>query len=98
MDAITGFYETEDINTLKSNFLCFPKFDRSIIAVQNANGLPSASGIIDRPLSALYYIKPGKALSVNDSVMFITSLFNENTPVSIGNKKISLREFMESHS
>ncbi len=94
MDAITGFYETQDITTLVRDFLSFPKFDKSIIAVKNAKGLRDSHGIIDRELSALYYIKPCKATTVDESIMFITTLFNENTPIDLGTERISIKEFM----
>lgn len=95
MDAVSGFYETADINSLISDFLAFPKFDRSLVLIRDGRGISTHRGVIDQPLSILIYIKPGKASSVNDSIMFITSLFNEHTPIAIGDKTITLRQMME---
>lgn len=91
MDAVSGFYETTDTNSLISDFLSFPKFDRSIILVKDGRGLNG----ITTPLSTLVYIKPGKASSLKDAVIIITTFFNEYTPITVGNKSITLKKFME---
>ena len=95
MDAVPPFYETADISTLMRDFLSFPKFDRSIVIVKNSKGLPSPSGEISKPLTAMYYIKPGKANSVKDSVMYITELFNEHSTVKIGEVNTTVYEVMK---
>lgn len=86
MSVISGFYETENIYTLVSDYLPHCKFDRSLITVRNAKDLCDKKGIITTPISAIYYIKPNKQRTVHDAVAFVTSLFNEHTPFSDGNE------------
>lgn len=95
MDAVPHIYETADINSLMSDYLSFSKFDRSYIIVKNAKGLPSLTGVIDQPLSVMYFIKPGKSNTLTESIIYITSLFNEYTPVAVGAKMMSLKEIID---
>lgn len=97
MDAVSGFYETADIDSLISDFLSFPKFDRSIVLVKDGRRIPRSTGIITQPLSVLIYIKPIKAQSLEESIIVITTLFNEYSPIMIGDKSITLKQFLESH-
>jgi hypothetical protein len=82
MSVISGFYETENIYSLVSDYLPHCKFDGSLITVRNAKDLCDKKGIITTPISALYYIKPNKQRTVHDAVAFVTSLFNEHTSFS----------------
>lgn len=94
MDSISGIYEVNDMNALVDNILPFSKFDRSIIIVNNANGLQSSKGIIKTPLAAMYYIKPGRYATVDESIMFISHMFNEHTPITIGGTTTTLYNFL----
>ena len=82
MSAISGFYETENIQSLLSDYLPYCKFDGSLIVVRDATGLCDKQGIISTPIAVLYYIKPTKQHHVHDAVAYVTSLFNEYTPFS----------------
>jgi hypothetical protein len=79
MSVISGFYETENIQSLISDYLPYSKFDGSLIVLRNAKDLCNKKGIITDPTSALYYIKPNQQKTVYDAVAFVTTIFNEHT-------------------
>jgi hypothetical protein len=95
MDAVPYIHETTDINSLINDYLSFSKFDKNYVIVKDSKGLPGVDGLVTKPLCNMYYIKPGKAQTVLDSVSYVANFFNEYSEIAVGARIMSLREVID---
>jgi hypothetical protein len=98
MSSISGFFETENMQTLTSDYLRFSKYDGSMIIVKDSTGLPDKTGVtITKPLTVMYYVNPKRVDTIAKAIIFVTELFNQYSTITIGANQTTLFDFLSTH-